>query len=340
VYDGAVWRLYLNGRLEAIQPLAVTPRFDSIQPVALGSALDSTGVPRGFFAGEMNETRIWSVARTAAQIQDGMRRQILSAPGLVGRWGLTEGTGTAIADTAGSPAHDGTLVLGTWTDGYPFTSKPVVTDATCDNVDDDCDGQADEDLGTVTCGVGACQLTTPACVNGQLQSCSAGTPAPETCDNLDNDCDGATDEDLGVVSCGVGAPACVNGAAGICSPGAPGEEVCNGIDDDCDGSADEGLQPHEAANLRFTNATTLTWSAAPQAVSHSLYRGSVTNGAAWTWNEVCLLNNLASPTAQDAALPSVGTAYYYFAVGQNACGGGSIGVDSAGQTRPTPPPCP
>jgi len=345
VYDGAVWRLYLNGRLEAIQQLAVTPRFDSIQPVTLGSALDSTGVPLGFFAGEMNETRIWNVARTAAEIQDGMRRQILSAPGLVGRWGLTEGTGTTIADTAGSPAHDGTLVLGTWTDGYPFTNKPVVTDVTCDNVDDDCDGQVDEDLGTISCGIGACAATAPACVNGAAGTCTPGTPVAEVCDNLDNDCDGTTDEDLGVVSCGVGAcaataPACVNGTAGTCTPGTPGEEVCNGIDDDCDGTADEGLQPHEATNLVFTNATTLAWSAAPQAVTHALYRGSVADGTVWTWNEVCLQNNLASPTAQDTAVPPVGSLFYYFAVGQNACGSGSIGVDSAGQSRPAPPPCP
>src|SRR6185436_13556121 len=171
------------------------------------------------FAGEMNETRIWSLPRTQGQIQEGMRRQMTSAPGLVARFGLTEGTGTLVADTAGSPANHGTLVGGSWTDGYPFTNKPAVLDTTCDNVDDDCDGTVDDDLGTVTCGIGACAVTVPACVNGQFQGCSAGSPAVETCDNLDNDCDGAVDEDLGVVTCGTGAcattvTACVNGAAG------------------------------------------------------------------------------------------------------------------------------
>ena len=443
VYDGSTWRLYLNGRLEAIQAVTATPRFDSIQPVGIGSALDSNGNPEGYFAGEMNEVRIWNVALSATQIQDRMRRQIASAPGLVARWGLTEGTGALAADTAGG-AHDGAFVSGAWADGYPFTNKPVVVDNTCDNVDDDCDGTADEDLGTVTCGVGACQVTTPACINGQLQGCSAGSPVVETCDNIDNDCDGQTDEGLGTISCGVGAcaasvaactagvagtctpgtptaevcdnidndcdgqtdedlgvitcgvgacsasvaactagvagtctpgtptaevcdnidndcdgstdedlgvitcgvgtcaaaaPACVNGSAGICVPGSPGVEVCNGLDDDCDGTADEGTQPLEATNLKFTNTTTMTWTAASAAASHDLYRGTVATGS-WAWNEVCLQTNLASPTAQDTDLPTVGTGFFYFAAGRNACGVSPLGNSSNGAPRPAPPACP
>ncbi|MBI4032744.1 hypothetical protein HY374_03500 [Candidatus Berkelbacteria bacterium] len=64
----------------------------------------------------------------------------------------------------------------------------------CDNIDNDCDGSTDEDLGTTTCGVGACQVTVADCVGGVTQTCTPGTPSTEVCDGLDNDCDGTIDE--------------------------------------------------------------------------------------------------------------------------------------------------
>ena len=67
-YDGGTWRLYLNGTLDIPAPLVVagapTPRFDSIQHAGLGTAFTSTGVAAGFFKGQMDEARIWNVART------------------------------------------------------------------------------------------------------------------------------------------------------------------------------------------------------------------------------------------------------------------------------------
>ena len=65
----------------------------------------------------------------------------------------------------------------------------------CNGIDDDCDGQIDEDLGTVTCGVGVCQRTINACENGQEQVCDPfeGASAEVCDDGLDNDCDGYSD---------------------------------------------------------------------------------------------------------------------------------------------------
>jgi fibronectin type 3 domain-containing protein len=88
-----------------------------------GSALTSTGAAAGFFAGVIDEARIWSYARSAQEIVDNKNIEIQSAPGLVGRWGLNEGTGTIAADSSGN-AINGTLVNGPlWAAGY----NPAVT---------------------------------------------------------------------------------------------------------------------------------------------------------------------------------------------------------------------
>jgi len=112
-YDGATWNLYLDGELDATLTVDATPRYDSIQHFALGSALNSSGSAQGSFAGMLREGRVWDYARTQTQIQDNMDVEIVSETGLIGRWALTAGDGTAIADTSGG-GHDGTLVGGLW----------------------------------------------------------------------------------------------------------------------------------------------------------------------------------------------------------------------------------
>jgi hypothetical protein len=90
---------------------------------------------------------------------------------------------------------------------------PAIIDASCDGIDDDCSGEADEDFSPVVtqCEVSGCRAT------GTLQ-CAAGGMLQDTCptapicvaelacgDHVDNDGDGATDcadEDC------LGAPAC------------------------------------------------------------------------------------------------------------------------------------
>lgn len=72
------------------------------------------------------------------------------------------------------------------------------TDLTCDNVDDDCDGTADEDFvpTTSSCGIGACARTgTLTCLGGGVtqNSCTPGLPTEERCNRIDDDCDGTID---------------------------------------------------------------------------------------------------------------------------------------------------
>jgi len=127
-YDGVTWRLYLDGNLEATLAVGQPPQSASIQHAGLGTALNSTGVTSGAFAGALDETRVWNLARTQAEIQGAINTPIPGAqPGLVARWGMNEATGGTIASSAGTPVS-GTLTgsgVG-WTDGAPFniTSTP------------------------------------------------------------------------------------------------------------------------------------------------------------------------------------------------------------------------
>ncbi len=130
------------------------------------------------------------------------------------------------------------------------------TDATCNALDDDCNGMIDEGyvpLAT-TCGVGACESTgTTSCAGGiTIDSCAPGTPAPDdsVCNGIDDNCNGQVDEDYvpQPTTCGVGVCAqtgstsCVGGAiTDSCVSGTPAasDSLCNSLDDDCDGLTDE-----------------------------------------------------------------------------------------------------
>jgi hypothetical protein len=118
----------------------------------------------------------------------------------------------------------------------------------CDSLDNDCDGNTDEDLGTTTCGLGDCVHTVDNCVGGTTIICDpAAGSVPETCDSLDNDCDGLIDEDLGLTTCGLGncehtIDNCVGGLSQVCDPFlGMAEESCDGLDNNCNGESDEGL---------------------------------------------------------------------------------------------------
>ncbi|MBI5386816.1 MAG: metallophosphoesterase [Verrucomicrobia bacterium] len=111
-YDGSTWRLYLNGVQDAAVIVNQVPRHDSIQHASLGSALDSSGTPAGFLAGALKEVRVWSVARSEAEIAAGMNLTFpAGTPGLLGRWALDETSGTIAMDSSGNAVH-GALVNG------------------------------------------------------------------------------------------------------------------------------------------------------------------------------------------------------------------------------------
>jgi hypothetical protein len=123
-----------------------------------------------------------------------------------------------------------------------------VAEEVCDGVDNDCNGLVDEGEGTLTCGLGLCLHTVPACTDGEPTACDPLEGAQEEfCDGLDNDCDAKIDEELPTLACGKGncfhtVLSCIGGVEFTCNPftGAL-PEVCDGADNDCDGDTDEEL---------------------------------------------------------------------------------------------------
>lgn len=123
-YDGVTWRLYLNGQLDGQLTVNRPPRSDSIQHAAIGTAMNSTGVASGYFNGVIDEVRIWNVARSAQDIVSAMNLEVTSAPNLLGRWGLNEGSGTAATDSSGQGVNG--AIIGTnwsWVAGAPFSAN-------------------------------------------------------------------------------------------------------------------------------------------------------------------------------------------------------------------------
>ena len=81
-------------------------------------------------------------------------------------------------------------------DCQPFNAAvfPGATEV-CNGVDEDCSGEADQGLGTTTCGLGICLHTVDNCAGGVVQACDpVEGKQPEECDGLDDDCDGTVDE--------------------------------------------------------------------------------------------------------------------------------------------------
>ena len=133
-YDGSNLRIYLDGALDGTVAATGLPCASGIQHAALGTAMDSAGTPGGnqtpgYFAGVLDEARVWNVAHNLAQIQATKDVEITAGTGLVARWGLNEGAGTTTADSVGSVT--GTLVNGpVWVAGFepPGNAAPVCSD--------------------------------------------------------------------------------------------------------------------------------------------------------------------------------------------------------------------
>ncbi len=118
VYDGSTMKIYVNGILQAEVNVQGTPTPGNGVVMNFG---DNPTWPGRFFAGTLDEIRIWNVARSEEEIRDNMSTELTgSEPGLVGYWNMNEGSGLTIADASGN-GNDGTLLNmdeTAWVEGF------------------------------------------------------------------------------------------------------------------------------------------------------------------------------------------------------------------------------
>lgn len=132
-------------------------------------------------------------------------------------------------------------------------------DETCDDQDNDCDGEVDEGNpdGGASCSTGlagVCGTGSLTCQDGSLACVQTMFASAEICDGLDNDCnpltnDGSADSRNGMSCdgldsdlCNEGTLSCVDGAMACSDTTGHNLDVCNGTDDDCDPSSPDGSE--------------------------------------------------------------------------------------------------
>lgn len=89
--------------------------------VNFGRVLDSNDDPSNFLNGNIAEARIYDHALSAAQMQD-LEDGAHVGQGLVAWWPCNEGSGTTVADDAGS--NDGEITGGSWDGDAPDLDDP------------------------------------------------------------------------------------------------------------------------------------------------------------------------------------------------------------------------
>lgn len=108
---------YINGQPAGAHGSSVIP--DYTNALVLGKQGGSADT--NYFQGQMDEVRLWNIARTRVEMDLFAFTPLLGAapPGLIGYWTFNEGTGASAADHSGA-SRDGRLVNmnpGSWRDG-------------------------------------------------------------------------------------------------------------------------------------------------------------------------------------------------------------------------------
>ena len=132
-YSGTCWAVYVDGSADPLNNAVTvcpnaTPESTSYQRTALSAGINSTGgLGSGYFAGVIDEARIWNRALSSSEILANKNLEITSGTGLIARWGINEGSpNSTINSSVGS--FPGTLTSGpTWVAGFPIpdTTPPA-----------------------------------------------------------------------------------------------------------------------------------------------------------------------------------------------------------------------
>lgn len=115
-YDGANLRLYVDGKLDFTYPHATPGEIFAFKDITFANGVKSQYTLNG----KISELRVWSVARSQAEIENNMYVVSPDTPGLEVYWKCNEGSGTVIKDYS-NHGRDGKLAKeATWEEGVRF----------------------------------------------------------------------------------------------------------------------------------------------------------------------------------------------------------------------------
>lgn len=123
-FDGTTATTYLNGVAESSGPLSVDTWSSHL---FIGAETVNNGASfRSYYTGEIDEVRVWDVARTPTQIQSTMNTSIIGPmPNLVAAWNFDNISGVLVPDVT-THGNDGTIVGG----ALPVPSTNTAVSAT------------------------------------------------------------------------------------------------------------------------------------------------------------------------------------------------------------------
>jgi hypothetical protein len=129
-FDGDSSRLFVNGIKVASQYFRGTMKPNTSYPMRIGRLSDAVQSDARAFNGQIDEVRIWNIAKPQSEILAGYNRHISpTSNGLVGYWNFNIASGTTIPDqtSSGNTGTFNTITLSTNVPFYWSTTLPVIT---------------------------------------------------------------------------------------------------------------------------------------------------------------------------------------------------------------------
>jgi murein DD-endopeptidase MepM/ murein hydrolase activator NlpD len=315
-WDGTTIRLYVDGKEEAFPSFFPGPvSYSGVGEARIGGSHYST--VEDCFRGEIQDVRVWSVARTAAELQSGVGCAFLEGalPATVrGRWKL-QGN----ANDSSSFGNHGTLVSGA---SFVTTGSGVPT--TCAGLDTDADGTMD---GSDRCPLTAGVPQTDTDLDGIGDACDA-CPLQKDPKQPDSDGDRIGDrcDSCPFLGNTEQADADLDGSGDLCDP-APGSSSVG---------VPSAAITMSLAHSKTTGITTISWNAEGLSSSYEVFRATAPMIRAGFYG-TCQNTRDAVVTdttfAEDQA-PAPGEVYHYLTLGVSSSGArGRAGTDSDGRER-------
>ena len=129
-FDGDSSRLFVNGVQVASSYFHGTIKPNTAFPMRIGRLADANQTQTRYFNGQIDEVRIWKIAKPQAEILAGSNRHISpTSNGLVGYWNFNIASGTTVPDqtSSGNTGTFNTITLSTNVPFYWSTTLPVIT---------------------------------------------------------------------------------------------------------------------------------------------------------------------------------------------------------------------